>query len=73
LIRFRVLLKIIAYYIVGQLFGYSRGDDPVLGVFLYGFVHIVLALATWGSACPAYIDWYSSYSFLRNCGVNLNE
>lgn len=43
-----VVLRIIAYFIVGAVFKYERGNDPVAGVALYGIVHVVLVLILWG-------------------------
>lgn len=38
----------ISYTIVGRVFGYRSGSDPTLGVLLYAFVYIPLALLLWG-------------------------
>lgn len=42
------VLRLIAYFIVGNLFKYKRGDMPILGVALYGLVHTSLVFICWG-------------------------
>lgn len=43
-----VVLRIIAYFIVGNIFNYETGSVPVVGAILYAFVHVILVLLTWG-------------------------
>lgn len=43
-----VFLGIVAYFIVGNIFHYERGSAPVLGVVLYGAVHLILVIICWG-------------------------
>lgn len=43
-----VILRIVAYFIVGNVFHYEKGSSPILGVIMYGIVHLCLVLITWG-------------------------
>ena len=48
IISLYTILWFISYSIVGNVFHYRRGSDPVLGVILYAIVYIPLSLLTWG-------------------------
>lgn len=48
IISLYTILWFISYSVVGGIFRYERGSDPVLGVFLYAIVYIPLALIAWG-------------------------
>ena len=48
IISLYTVLRILSYFIVGKVFRYERGSDPVVGVILYFFTHAVLVLITWG-------------------------
>jgi len=47
IISIYVVLRIVAYWMVGALFNYRKGDSPELGVLMYGVVHVALVLVTW--------------------------
>jgi hypothetical protein len=40
-------MLIISYFIVGNVLGYKKGNDPLWGVFLYFVVYVVLTLVLW--------------------------
>ncbi len=42
------VLMVFSYLIVGNVFKYERGSMPELGVVLYFFTYVILALITWG-------------------------
>ena len=42
------IMWLISYTIVGQGFGYRRGDDSIIGSVLYFVVYIIITLLTWG-------------------------
>jgi hypothetical protein len=42
------VMLLISFFIVGSVFKYKRGSDPILGVMLYGVVYIVITLVMWG-------------------------
>ncbi len=48
IISLYTVLWFVSYTIVGRVFNYKSGSDPVLGVMLYAIVYIPLALLTWG-------------------------
>lgn len=48
IISLYTILWFISYSIVGGVFKYERGSEPVIGVILYAIVYIPLALFTWG-------------------------
>lgn len=41
------ILWFISYLVVNRVFGYRRGEAPVLGVLLYAIVYIPLSLLLW--------------------------
>lgn len=48
IISIYTILRIISFSIVRNVFQYRRGDAPILGVALYGLVHVILVLILWG-------------------------
>ena len=43
-----VILRIVAYFIVGNVLHYEKGSAPTLGVMLYGIIHLILVMICWG-------------------------
>ena len=48
MISIYIILMLASYLIVGNVFKYERGSFPELGVILYFFTYVVLALVLWG-------------------------